>query len=133
MHIDVSTHSRTEAAAIDLGVLAEWLEVSTHSRTEAAAYLPLLLSLVKMFQHTAARRRLPKKWEMRDQVISVSTHSRTEAAAFDICNLLKYKEVSTHSRTEAAATFISPPSNCINVSTHSRTEAAATIARRSDL
>ena len=57
----VSTHSRTEAAAISLFSLFVGLFVSTHSRTEAAANaLPKgVLLHFGLFQHTAARRRLP--------------------------------------------------------------------------
>ena len=54
----VSTHSRTEAAAITFGLLYGKSVVSTHSRTEAAARdFGRNLSRI-WFQHTAARRRL---------------------------------------------------------------------------
>ena len=57
--IDVSTHSRAEAAA-ELSS-AGWVRyiVSTHSRAEAAAiYQIIFMVQFLLFQHTAARRRL---------------------------------------------------------------------------
>ena len=55
----VSTHSRAEAAAAELGVDKILLTpVSTHSRAEAAACRIIRVVLVTLFQHTAARRRL---------------------------------------------------------------------------
>ena len=56
--------------------------VSTHSRTEAAALLFFAkVQFLLKFQHTAARRRLPVT-ELEKQIpVLVSTHSRTEAAA----------------------------------------------------
>ena len=79
----VSTHSRTEAAAHQLGTRKELTNVSTHSRTEAAAYVGDDLILIE----------------------KVSTHSRTEAAAFHFLRFRKLLIVSTHSRTEAAAFY----------------------------
>ena len=102
--LEVSTHSRTKAAAALAGVDKATGEVSTHSRTKAAAakkdldFLRLLVSTHSRtkaaalntrysitycygFQHTAARRRLQifgNKWYSAD---GVSTHSRAEAAA----------------------------------------------------
>ena len=55
----VSTHSRAEAAARHPAQLVQAFFVSTHSRAEAAAVLALLKNMGIMFQHTAARRRLP--------------------------------------------------------------------------
>ena len=55
----VSTHSRAEAAALILLWFRDNGKVSTHSRAEAAAKkaIPALTTL-SQFQHTAARRRL---------------------------------------------------------------------------
>ena len=59
-----------------------------------------------MFQHTAARRRLPIRAVLTISEIGVSTHSRAKAAALQ--NLLKSNLVivSTHSRAKAAAPYI---------------------------
>ena len=56
---NVSTHSRAEAAAIKAKLKRAFLLVSTHSRAEAAAIIFNAFSVPFMFQHTAARRRLP--------------------------------------------------------------------------
>ena len=57
----------------------------------------------RMFQHTAARRRLLSPLISEGLDVIVSTHSRAEAAAFaNVVKLYKYI-VSTHSRAEAAA------------------------------
>ena len=56
--------------------------VSTHSRAEAAAEEAVEKAIKdNMFQHTAARRRLPPKGKITAKIMSVSTHSRAEAAA----------------------------------------------------
>ena len=78
----VSTHSRTEAAALAKVCCVQCAMVSTHSRTEAAACV--LWSgtiIVRVFQHTAARRRLLSYPLDLLLHFAVSTHSRTEAAA----------------------------------------------------
>ena len=70
-----------------------------------------------MFQHTAARRRLPHAVNGVYQAISVSTHSRAEAAALEQARMFQRLEVSTHSRAEAAATLAilaAKPSMCFN-------------------
>ncbi len=122
----VSTHSRAEAAANTISTFkhvfncfntqprgggcisvasqnSRLFDVSTHSRAEAAAYqiykiqhkrlfqhtaarrrllcLSLIHILISGFQHTAARRRLQDYPEMMRPLIEVSTHSRAEAAA----------------------------------------------------
>ena len=78
---DVSTHSRTKAAAIADITPRIFTVVSTHSRTKAAA----------------ERERQDTK------VTKVSTHSRTKAAASKNDRTLYFHSVSTHSRTKAAA------------------------------
>ena len=62
--------------------------------------------LVFLFQHTAARRRLPSTYSHHIAINSVSTHSRTEAAAWVVFWNFTPFCVSTHSRTEAAALFL---------------------------
>ena len=76
----VSTHSRTKAAANNHKQLLQLKKVSTHSRTKAAAVSFVLSSILILFQHTAARRRLPKT-DLDAKIDEVSTHSRTKAAA----------------------------------------------------
>ena len=78
----VSTHSRAEAAARHFLLLPRPRQVSTHSRAEAAAcYMQITLLPFVLFQHTAARRRLPPKIANTCFLLIVSTHSRAEAAA----------------------------------------------------
>ena len=55
----VSTHSRAEAAAKLKEIIDKRITVSTHSRAEAAATPVGAGGLLMVFQHTAARRRLP--------------------------------------------------------------------------
>ena len=55
----VSTHSRPKAAACCFAILRPFVVVSTHSRPKAAAKPTALFIPCHMFQHTAARRRLP--------------------------------------------------------------------------
>ena len=54
----VSTHSRPKAAVEQAGFATAWQVVSTHSRPKAAADRLRADRRDKMFQHTAARRRL---------------------------------------------------------------------------
>ena len=124
--------------------------VSTHSRPKAAAVGNATQKNKRLtFQHTAARRRLPKTIKGKLSPIIVSTHRRPKAAAHKIkITKLTFKTVSTHSRPKAAAAIPKmfrwdthgfntqpPEGGCINpkqvpwrivVSTHSRPKAAAT-------
>ena len=54
--------------------------VSTHSRPEAAGYVQELVAYNKLFQLTAARRRLESASSRSLRAAMVSTHSRPEAA-----------------------------------------------------
>ena len=86
----VSTHSRPKAAAAAETYIASRDAVSTHSRPKAAAFVAHVEIAARLFQHTAARRRLrfltvngvPARLE-------VSTHSRPKAAAPCLKTLLK--------------------------------------------
>ena len=103
-----------------------------------------------MFQHTAARRRLPVDISAVSCYLTVSTHSRAEAAAAIHNRFYPLIIVSTHSRAEAAAMAYCPHDTKLlkfqhtaarrrlpllilfqiwlsAVSTHSRAEAAAAI------
>ena len=64
-----------------------------------------------MFQHTAARRRLLTSAQFFTVFLKVSTHSRPKAAA--VCQqFVKHRlRVSTHSRPKAAAAFCGTPAN----------------------
>ena len=56
-----------------------------------------------MFQHTAARRRLPRLKDFATIHNNVSTHSRAKAAARILKMHIQLDNVSTHSRAKAAA------------------------------
>ena len=58
---------------------------------------------IVMFQHTAARRRLPPILSDIVPIIKVSTHSRPKAAANRTVGTGGTLQVSTHSRPKAAA------------------------------
>ena len=61
----------------------DYIDVSTHSRAEAAAMTRIIFSIVlSSFQHTAARRRLQPGDMVKLKDVEVSTHSRAEAAAY---------------------------------------------------
>ena len=78
----VSTHSRPKAAAIISPTKFIIPFVSTHSRPKAAAAIMLfIIMVIKQFQHTAARRRLPYYALHNSAFAKVSTHSRPKAAA----------------------------------------------------
>ena len=60
--INVSTHSRPKAAEIAFNLELKYGSVSTHSRPKAAGYAMYQgAEESRVFQHTAARRRLPKR------------------------------------------------------------------------
>ena len=79
----VSTHSRAEAAAKKNKTCDTVKHVSTHSRAKAAANCDIVHKIRFMvFQHTAARRRLPCEISLKStRFTGVSTHSRAKAAA----------------------------------------------------
>ena len=71
-----------------------------------------------LFQHTAARRRLPEKRPFLDTREEVSTHSRPKAAASESRHNSSARIVSTHSRPKAAARFrLEYKSNCYSFNT----------------
>ena len=77
--------------------------VSTHSRPKAAATALYTRLDMALFQHTAARRRLPLKKCIDEFNKQVSTHSRPKAAASLRDTFYRIGDVSTHSRPKAAA------------------------------
>ena len=83
-----------------------------------------------MFQHTAARRRLPDRRNRPARYARVSTHSRPKAAAGDDGGLgADDVGVSTHSRPKAAAFAHYVRRALGEVSTHSRPKAAAQVCK----
>ena len=77
--------------------------VSTHSRPKAAGRIRfLILYTYRLFQHTAARRRLVIQ-SLQDNILEpVSTHSRPKAAGAFTQRAVPAAAVSTHSRPKAA-------------------------------
>ena len=67
-----------------------WVEIVTTGKTQ------------KLFQHTAARRRLDVTSFVMWHILRVSTHSRPKAAGFHAPRQTSYSRVSTHSRPKAA-------------------------------
>ena len=80
LFILVSTHSRPKAAGGNNCEYNNSGNVSTHSRPKAAGYRRRVGRLRIMFQHTAARRRLVRKQQIKKGKCYVSTHSRPKAA-----------------------------------------------------
>ena len=76
----VSTHSRPKAAGAAAFALAIPGTVSTHSRPKAAGHPQDGFCAGRLFQHTAARRRLVFGGGVTPFFGSVSTHSRPKAA-----------------------------------------------------
>ena len=125
--------------------------VSTHSRPKAAGATVCHLTRTKMFQHTAARRRLAGELEKYFHNTAVSTHSRPKAADNPSYNNLRKRlfqhtaarrrlhnrllfdcrrSVSTHSRPKAAALTFADDVQDVKVSTHSRPKAAGGLRTR---
>ena len=145
---DVSTHSRTKAAALDWDLPktatvgfntqpheggcnqpTSWCRSickfqHTAARRRLRGFFKFDLHAAR-FQHTAARRRLHRQCVKLWVKSEVSTHSRTKAAAVLTVLFILSKPVSTHSRTKAAAAYLRVNQPELFVSTHSRTKAAA--------
>ena len=124
----VSTHSRPKAAGLLNVYYNPDIGVSTHSRPKAAGYLFYNITPQRVFQHTAARRRLARCFEIQGNILKfqhtaarrrlvagdgdvellavVSTHSRPKAAGFQSLTRLKARGVSTHSRPKAAGAMM---------------------------
>ena len=79
----------------------------------------------KLFQHTAARRRLPEAVSLLKRKGIVSTHSRAEAAAYTT-NKIKHRIASFNTQPPEGGCRIKSDSRAVlPVSTHSRPKAAA--------
>ena len=124
----VSTHSRPKAAGFrpDLAILDDI--VSTHSRPKAAGARAGVCIPLRLFQHTAARRRLESPTRNRPQSFPVSTHSRPKAAGYHIKthldNLHMFQHTAARRRLDVP---LSRRAIALLVSTHSRPKAAGTI------
>ena len=148
----VSTHSRPKAAGLFILYCYFLFIVSTHSRPKAAGIgrgnadrLPrrfntqppeggwpswvVVVRTQKVFQHTAARRRLGLNLKPIWFSEIVSTHSRPKAAGRSKRMGLRFLTVSTHSRPKAAGCFFCGSCDSSKVSTHSRPKAAGMGAR----
>ena len=101
----VSTHSRPKAAATLFKAITKCGNVSTHSRPKAAASVDCRNNRLKVFQHTAARRRLPHRtglWLLQTEFQHTAARRRLPST-YIISNACY--PVSTHSRPKAAATI----------------------------
>ena len=83
---------------------------------------------VRLFQHTAARRRLDTITYKIPSTPEVSTHSRPKAAGPARRFAYQSSRVSTHSRPKAAGTRRQAVERLLVVSTHSRPKAAGQAA-----
>ena len=57
------------------------LRFNTQPRGGGCGWMGFSTNSNRQFQHTAARRRLPKQQNKQEDLTNVSTHSRAEAAA----------------------------------------------------
>ena len=144
----VSTHSRPKAAAIlNPHKTTQTIGFNTQPPEGGCFTVGRAPCHTRVFQHTAARRRLrctifapstnqqvsthsrPKAAAaspaQRHRIAHVSTHSRPKAAAGTACQFDRRHGVSTHSRPKAAAGGLGDVIALKTVSTHSRPKAAA--------
>ena len=98
--------------------------VSTHSRPKAAGTGRRRFCRGRLFQHTAARRRLAGYDQSFGWEQYVSTHSRPKAAGCRYARFSNRADVSTHSRPKAAGSGAAQDPMQGWVSTHSRPKAA---------
>ena len=101
----VSTHSRPKAAATWNCPFCVDVDVSTHSRPKAAASCTFGASILRMFQHTAARRRLLQRGcdnRKRQTFQHTAARRRLQNA---VVYSVTIGTVSTHSRPKAAASY----------------------------
>ena len=102
--IAVSTHSRPKAAGCEQCGKLRQGRVSTHSRPKAAGSTRKLFPYSRLFQHTAARRRLAHKIDpfRQEQGFQHTAARRRLSIRYPFYFLLI---VSTHSRPKAAGIF----------------------------
>ena len=126
----VSTHSRPKAAGIGRGN-ADRLPRRFNTQPPEGGWPSwvVVVRTQKVFQHTAARRRLGLNLKPIWFSEIVSTHSRPKAAGRSKRMGLRFLTVSTHSRPKAAGCFFCGSCDSSKVSTHSRPKAAGMGAR----
>ena len=145
--LGVSIHSRPKAAAAGQRYFTPSQIVSTHSRPKAAALRASAARCAGLFQHTAARRRLPHAGVCGDAAPAGFNTQPPEGGCSKEKTMNITSNVSTHSRPKAAArrrirrcrpscgfNTQPPEGGCLHrarpphrarVSTHSRPKAAA--------
>ena len=110
----VSTHSRPKAAGCPPNQTCH-RPIGFNTQPPEGGWYPVDKAqfAAKMFQHTAARRRLVVASLLAGTVTAVSTHSRPKAAGKEQLEKLRLEQVSTHSRPKAAGLALySPPPYC---------------------
>ena len=103
--------------------------VSTHSRPKAAVVKRTVILYNRLFQHTAARRRLRSIWNGRRRIMKCFNTQPPEGGWVVIDGRMSIYEVSTHSRPKAAAVQNQYALVELIVSTHSRPKAAVKSVR----
>ena len=101
--------------------------VSTHSRPKAAGINHGNSLFFKMFQHTAARRRLETDFQGLSLPFAVSTHSRPKAAGGGLARLRKRMASFNTQPPEGGWIDVSYSVYLYVVSTHSRPKAAGAL------
>ncbi len=121
----VSTHSRPKAAG-KLSSHSGQYSIGFNSQPpEGGWFLPSFRTVFpRLFQLTAARRRLVAEKRTTSSCMAVSTHSRPKAAGIRIERDNDKITVSTHSRPKAAGRRANQVARAVAVSTHSRPKAA---------
>ena len=120
----VSTHSRPKAAVQFVKDQIKFFIVSTHSRPKAAELEVFRQCAGRLFQHTAARRRLFRQLKSPCHFARFNTQPPEGGCAAPYGKQVA-KLVSTHSRPKAAERQRMVRARRNHVSTHSRPKAAA--------
>ena len=102
----ISTHSRAKAAGTLATATMQESMISTRSRAKAAGLRFYSHVEYRLFQLTAARKRLVEDCYNQDWKRDISTHSRAKAAGRNRIVLLALTKISTHSRAKAAGLII---------------------------
>ena len=125
----VSTHSRPKAAGLRNPLQTAWRICFNTQPPEGGWSMVGVSGIEKLFQHTAARRRLffwSKEWRSYTQFQHTAARRRL-GGCFDYRNAAL---VSTHSRPKAADQKQVSRLNSIKVSTHSRPKAAVRLPKQ---
>ena len=104
----VSTHSRPKAAGHCALFFMCLFRMFQHTAARRRLVIDRYVEIVGngLFQHTAARRRLGFRAQFQPSENPVSTHSRPKAAGFSAVTAVPEGVVSTHSRPKAAGVCI---------------------------